>query len=46
MKEWNILFAYPEDGNEYFVVLPSFWKVLLWFVTTAWKCSDIKIFLA
>ena len=30
----------------YDIVLPSFWKVLLWFLCTARRCTDIKIFTA
>lgn len=32
------------DGEECLVVLPSFWKLLLWFLRTARQCDDIHIF--
>ena len=45
MMEWYVLWA-TESGHEGFVVLPSFWKVLLWFLCTARRCTDIRIFTA
>ena len=45
MKEWYILWATPE-GEEHLIVVPRYWKVLLWFIRTAWRCNDIKIFVA
>ena len=45
MKEWYILWATPE-GEQNMIVLPSFRKVLWWFIRTAWRCDDIKIFTA
>ena len=44
MKEWHILYAYFEGGPLNFVVLDSFFKVLIWFVRTGRRCTDIKIF--
>ena len=44
MKEWHILYAYFEGGPLNCVVLPSFGKVLFWFIRTGRRCSDIKIF--
>ena len=43
--EWYVLWA-TKSGYEGFVVLPSFWKVLIWFICTARRCTDIKIFTA
>ena len=43
MKEWYILWATTE-GEEHLIVVPSFRKVLWWFIRTARRCNDIKIF--
>ena len=47
MFEWNIHFVRGdiEDGTEEsFVVLPSFLKVLWWFLRTARRCTKIVIY--
>lgn len=47
MIEWNIHFVRGdiEDGTEEsFIVLPSFCKVLWWFLRTARRCSQIVIY--
>ena len=44
MKEWHILYTRYAGGERHYIVLRSFQNVLFWFVTTSWKCSDIKIF--
>lgn len=44
MKEWNICYFRYVGGQRHYIVLPSFPKVLLWFVRMARKCSDITIF--
>lgn len=45
-KEWNITYSI-HDGeggrNEFFVILPSFWKVLWWFATRGRKACEIYI---
>lgn len=46
MKEWNVLFIRQGQCEESFIVLPSFRKLLFWFVRTAWQCNDIKIFVS
>ena len=46
MFEWNIHFVRGdiEDGTEEsFIVLPSFLKVLWWFLRTARRCSQSVI---
>ena len=43
MTEWYVRYI-KLDGEECLVVLPSFWKLLLWFLRTARKCDDIRIF--
>lgn len=43
MTEWNVLYT-KYDGEECFVVLPTFRKLLWWFLRTARQCDDIKIF--
>lgn len=43
MKSWCVLWA-TREGRENFVILPSYWKVLLWFLRNAHRCNDIKIF--
>lgn len=45
MKEWYILWTTP-DGDEHMIVVPRFRKVLWWFIRTARRCDDIKIFVA
>ena len=42
---WYVLWA-TESGHEGFVVLTSFWNVLLWFLANARRCTDIRIFTA
>lgn len=44
MKSWHILFSRFEGGPKRLIVLPSFWKVLWWFICTGRRCSDIRIF--
>ena len=47
MIEWNIHYVRGdiEDGTEeFFIVLPSFLKVLWWFLRTARRCSQIVIY--
>ena len=45
-KEWNISYA-MHDGmgglNEFMVVLPSWWKVILWLFRRGRRCRDIYI---
>ena len=43
MTEWYVIYD-KHDGEECLVVLPSFWKLLLWFLRTARRCDDIRIF--
>lgn len=43
MTEWYVRYT-KFDGEECLVVLPSFWKLLLWFFRTARRCNDIHIF--
>ena len=45
MKNYCILWT-DEDGQENFIILQGYWKVLLWFLRTAWRCTDIRIFVA
>lgn len=46
IKEWNITYSI-HDGeggkNEFFIILPSFWKVLWWFVTKGYRACEIYI---
>lgn len=46
-KEWNISCAEADmHGNaldERFIVLPSFWKVLWWFIRKGRRCDYIYI---
>lgn len=42
MKEYCVL--YVRGGEEYQVVLPSWWKLLWWFIRTARRCGNITIF--
>ena len=46
VKEWNITYSI-HDGeggkDEFFVILPSFWKVLWWFVTRGRRACEIYI---
>ena len=45
--EWNICYA-SHDGcgglNEFFIVLPSFWKVVWWMVRKGWRYHEIYIY--
>lgn len=45
-KEWNISYA-MHDGmgglNEFMIVLPSWWKVILWFLRRGRRYCDIYI---
>lgn len=45
-KEWNISYA-MHDGNgglnEFLIVLPCWWKVILWFLRRGRRCCDIYI---
>lgn len=45
MKEWFIWWA-TKGGETNMIVVPHFWKVFWWFIRTAWRCDDIKIFVA
>ena len=45
MKEWIVIFVRRDSPDECMIVLPSFRKLLLWFICTAWRCSDIHIFI-
>ena len=45
MKEWNVLFVRQGACEESFIALPSFRKLLFWFICTAWQCTDIHIFI-
>lgn len=46
IKEWNITYVI-HDGegglNEFFVILPSFRKVLWWFIRRGRKACEINI---
>ena len=46
VKEWNISYA-VHDGegglDEYMIILPSFWKVLWWFIRKGRKACQIDI---
>lgn len=42
MKEYDVFYT-TADGEEFFLVKPSFWKVLLWFLCTARRCIRIVI---
>ena len=44
MKGYYVVWA-DKGGREGCVVLPTYWKLLLWFVRTARKCNDIKIWI-
>lgn len=43
MKEYYVSFV-RSNGDECLVVLPSFRKLLWWFLRTARKCNHITIF--
>lgn len=46
VKEWNITYGiHDREGglNEYFIILPSFWKVLWWFIRRGRKACLIDI---
>ena len=43
MKEYYVRFV-RADGEECLVVLPSFFKLLRWFLRTARQCHYINIF--
>lgn len=43
MSEWCVRYI-KFDGEDCLVVLPSFWKLLLWFLRTARRCESIYIF--
>lgn len=44
MKEWWVWFEYANTfEEENLIVLPSIWKVLRWFLLTAWRCGHIEI---
>ena len=46
MIEWFVRYQYIDrDGEEFLIVLPSFRKLLWWFVRTGWRCSMIHIFM-
>ena len=44
MKEYGVVFRMDDDDDDRFVVLPSFWKLLLWFLRKAYRCKTITIF--
>ena len=44
MKEWWVWYDFHDSyEEETLVVLPSLWKVLLWFLLNAWKCRHIEM---
>lgn len=44
MKEWWVWFEYVGTyEEENLVVLPTFWKLVRWFIVTAHKCDHIEI---
>lgn len=43
MREYYVRFS-RYYGEESLIVLPSFWKLLIWFIRTGRKCSHIVIF--
>jgi len=44
VKEWWIWFERIDTfEEETLIVLPTFRKVLLWFLLNAWKCTHIEI---
>lgn len=42
MKEYMVRFC-KYGSEEQLVILPSFWKLLIWFVRTAGECQSIII---
>ena len=44
MKEYFVRFVRLGDEESSLIVLPSFRKLLLWFLRTAWRCDRIVIF--
>ena len=44
MKEYSVVFCMDDDDDDRLVVLPSFRKLLLWFLRNAWRCKTIAIF--
>lgn len=45
MKDYYVIWT-TKEGDEGFLILPSYWKLFLWFIRTARRCNDIKIFIA
>lgn len=45
-KEWNIVYAI-HDGyggkNEFFIILPTWWNTVWWFIRHVGKCCEINI---
>lgn len=44
MKEYGVVFCMDGDDDVRLVFLPSFLKLLLWFLRKAWRCKTIRIF--
>ena len=44
MKELYVCFVRPECGEEFLVVLPSFWRMLWWLIRHYWQRDHIVIF--
>ena len=48
MKEWHVYWSIRKgeewwDLESHLIILPSFWKVLWWFLRTARRCEFISI---
>lgn len=43
MKEYCIYYV-VSGREEVLIALPSFWKVLCWFLRTAWRCDRIVLY--
>lgn len=48
MKEWHVYWTIRKgeewwDLESHLIILPSFWKVVWWFLRTARRCSFISI---
>lgn len=49
IKEWNICYSVfdgIDSKMEYFICLPSFWRVLWWFVRKGRKACEMNIWVS
>ena len=49
LKEWNITYSLHDGYGgllDFFIILPSFWKVFWWFIRRGRKACEIHIWVS